>query len=122
MNNILCARTHEYVVNCEEYALIGITDLMISQMEEVNFVEFPDINSYYAKKEVFATIEGNGVATELYMPIGAKVIEINPLLLDSLDTLNSNPLTDGWLVKIEPYNFQADIYDLSDYDEYKKEF
>lgn len=118
---ILCAKTNEYVLECGENALVGITDVILKQLGDVIFVEFPEIDSVYAKKEVFATVEADGAATELYMPVAGKILEINPLLSDNLDALNNEPLADGWLIKIEPLDFQADIYDLSDYSDYIEE-
>lgn len=118
---ILCAKTNEYVLECGENALVGITDVILKQLGDVIFVEFPEIDSVYAKKEVFATVEADGAATELYMPVAGKILEVNPLLSDNLDALNNEPLADGWLIKIEPLDFQADIYDLSDYSDYIEE-
>lgn len=55
------------------------------------------------------------------MPIAGKILEINPLLSENYTALNTEPLSDGWLIKIEPSNFQADIYDLTDYSDYVEE-
>ncbi|MCR5260299.1 MAG: hypothetical protein K6C94_00495 [Candidatus Gastranaerophilales bacterium] len=120
-DGLLCAKTHEFVIDYGDYAVVGLTDILLQKLGDIIFVEFPDTNSVYAKKEVFATVEADGAATELYMPVAGKIIEINPLLNDSLDALNNEPLSDGWLVKIEPLDFQADIYDLSDYNDYVQE-
>lgn len=117
-DGILCAKTNEYVLDCGDYALIGLTDVLLSKLGDVIFVEFPEEGSTYVKKEVFATVEADGAATELYMPVAGKIIEINPLLANSLDALNSEPLSEGWLIKVEPLDYQADIYDLSDYNDY----
>ena len=76
---------------------------------------------FYSKKEVFATIESDGAATELYMPVAGHILEINPALTDSYDALNQEPLSDGWLVKVEPADYQTDIFDLYDYHDYKNE-
>lgn len=119
---ILCAKSHEYVLESDDgCCFVGITDEMVKQLGEIIFVEFPDVNSFYTKKEVFATLEADVAATELYMPVAGKIVEINPLLSDGLDALNSEPLSDGWLVKVEPYDYQKDIFDLSDYNDYKEE-
>lgn len=118
---ILCAKTNEYVLECGENALVGITDVVLKQLGDIIFVEFPEADSVYAKKEVFATVEADGAATELYMPVAGKILEINPLLADNLDALNNEPLSDGWLIKIEPLDFQSDIYDLTEYSDYIEE-
>ncbi len=120
-DGLLCSKTHEYIRECNEYALVGITDVLISKLGDIIFVEFPEINSFYSKKEVFATIESDGLAEELYMPVAGKIIEINPLLYDNFTPLNTEPLSEGWLLKVEPENLQADIYDLIDYDDYKND-
>ncbi|MGN0015624.1 MAG: glycine cleavage system protein H [Candidatus Gastranaerophilaceae bacterium] len=120
-DGILCAESHEYVLDCGKYALVGVTNILLEKMGEIFFVEFPEPNSIYSKKEVFATIEADGAAAELYMPVAGKIIEINPALTENYSALNSNPMTDGWLIKIEPLNFQADIDDLMDYNDYIKE-
>lgn len=118
---ILCAKTNEYVLECGENALVGITDVVLKQLGDIIFVEFPETDSVYEKKEVFATVEADGAATELYMPVAGKILEINPLLADNLDALNNEPLSDGWLIKIEPLDFQSDIYDLTEYSDYIEE-
>ena len=118
---ILCAKTNEYVLECGENALVGITDVVLKQLGDIIFVEFPETDSVYAKKEVFATVEADGAAIELYMPVAGKILEINLLLADNLDALNNEPLSDGWLIKIEPLDFQSDIYDLTEYSDYIEE-
>lgn len=120
-DGLLCSKTNEYVLNCGEYALVGLTDVLLQKLGDIIFIEFPEENSVYSKKEVFATVEADGAATELYMPVAGKIIEINPKLNESFDYINQEPLSDGWLIKIEPLDFQNDIYDLSDYNDYIKE-
>ncbi len=119
---VLCSKSNEYIVDCGDYCLVGMTDKLIEMLGEVIFVEFPEVGSFYEKKEVFATVEADAAASELYMPVAGKIIEINPALNDSLNILNTEPLNNGWLVKIEPQNLQTDIYDLSDYTDYINEF
>ncbi|MBQ2643946.1 glycine cleavage system protein H [bacterium] len=117
-SGILCAKTHEYVLIKDDYAIVGITDELIKQMGEILFIEFPIVDSLYYKKEVFATIEADGLAMELHMPLKGKIIEVNPLIQDSLDLLNKSPLSDGWIVKVEPSKFEWDEYDLIPYEDY----
>ena len=120
-DGLLCAKTHEYILTKEDYVLVGITDIMLDKLGEIIFVEFPEKGSFYSKKEVFATIESDGAATELYMPVAGHIMEINPALTDNYDALNQEPLSDGWLVKVEPADYQTDIFDLYDYNDYKKD-
>lgn len=120
-DGLLCAKTHEYVKYCGDYCLVGLTNCLLDKLGDVIFVEFPEVGSFYTKKEVFATVEADAAATELYMPIAGKIISINPALSESMDCLNKEPLAEGWLIKVEPADFTADTYDLSDYNDYISE-
>lgn len=50
-DGILCASTHEYILDCGEYVLVGITDILLSKLGDVIFVEFPEKGSVYTKKK-----------------------------------------------------------------------
>ena len=45
--NILCAKTHEYVSEQNGLYLIGITDYFINKLGEIVSVEIPDIDSTF---------------------------------------------------------------------------
>ena len=114
---ILCARTHEWVLEENNEALIGLTDWQVSQMGDIVSVELPEINSVYSKNEIFATVEPVRIASELYMPVSAEVIEINEQLINSPDLINED-CYNNWLIKIKPKNFQEDSEGLLEYDDY----
>lgn len=118
---ILCAKSHEYVAECDGVYVVGLTEYAVEQLGDVVFVELPEVGSEFAKGEVFSTVESVKAASEIYMPVGAKVVEINDALVDSPEILNESPLEKGWLVKIECDNFAGDSADLLEYDDYKEE-
>jgi len=39
--------------------------------------------------------------SDLYTPVSGEVVEINPLLAESPEILNTDPYGSGWLVKIK---------------------
>lgn len=118
---ILCAKSHEYVAECDGVYVVGLTEYAVEQLGDVVFVELPEVGSEFAKGEVFSTVESVKAASEIYMPVGAKVVEVNDALVDSPEILNESPLENGWLVKIECDNFASDSADLLEYDDYKEE-
>ena len=81
--NMLCTKTHEYVSEQNGIYEIGITPYAIEQLGDIVFIELPEIDSEFNKNEVFATIESVKAASEIYMPISGKVIEINESIVDS---------------------------------------
>ncbi len=114
---ILCSRTHSWILEVESDAVIGLTDWQTQQLGDIVFVELPEINSQYAKDEVFATIESVRGACELFMPVSGKVIEINEELINSPELINEDCF-ENWLVKIKPNNFQEDSEGLIEYVDY----
>ena len=118
---ILCSKSHEYVICNDKECKIGLTDFAVEQLGDIVFIELPDVDSTYSKGEVFGTVESVKAASELYMPVSGKVTETNERLLDSPEVLNEDSYDIGWLIKIEPEDFQGDSGDLLEYDDYKEE-
>ena len=119
--NMLCTKTHEYVPEKNGKYEIGITDYAIEQLGDIVFVELPEVNSEFSKNEVFATIESVKAASEVYMPISGKVVEINEEIVNSPELLNDETYENKWFIKIESDADQVEFADLLDYSDYKEE-
>lgn len=118
---ILCSNTHEWVLEEDEYCTVGLTDYAVETLGDIVFVELPEIGMEFAKNEVFATIESVKAASEIYMPIGGKIVEINESLINSPETINEDPYEKGWLIKIKSDSIQEDSVGLLEYEDYKEE-
>ena len=118
---ILCSNTHEWVLEEEDKCTIGLTDYAVEQLGDVVFVELPEVGSEFAKNEVFATIESVKAASEIYMSIGGKVVEVNEDLINSPEIINEDPYEKGWLIKIASETVQEDAVGLLEYEDYREE-
>ena len=119
--NMLCTKTHEYILEKNGNYEVGITDYAIEQLGDIVFIELPDEKSEFSKGEVFATIESVKAASEIYMPISGKVTEINEEIVNSPELLNDDTYENKWLIKIESNADQVEFADLLDYSDYKDE-
>lgn len=119
--SILCTKTHEYLLEQDNKYEVGITDYAIEQLGDIVFIELPEVDAEFAKHEVFATIESVKAASEIYMPISGKVVEVNEELVNSPELLNDETYTEKWLIKIESSADQVEFADLLDYSDYKEE-
>ncbi len=119
---ILCSKSHEYVLDNENgtYTL-GLTDYAIEQLGDIVFLELPEVGMEFKKGETFATIESVKAASEIYMPVSGKIIEVNESLVDTPETLNEDVYEKGWLVKIEATGEITEFNDLLEYEDYKEE-
>lgn len=119
---ILCSKSHEYLVEGENCIFtVGLTDYAVEQLGDIVFVELPEVGTVFGKGEVFATVESVKAASEIYMPVGGKIVEINEKITESPEVLNESPYSDGWLVKIENKDANLETGDLLDYADYKEE-
>ena len=118
---MLCTKTHEYILENGDKYDVGITDYAIEQLGDIVFVELPDFGSEFSKNEVFATIESVKAASEIYMPISGKIVEINEEIVNNPELLNDESYADKWLVRIESDADQVEFSDLLDYSDYKEE-
>ena len=119
--SMLCTKTHEYVLEQNNNYEVGITAYAIEQLGDIVFILLPEVGAEFTKNEVFATIESVKAASEIYMPISGKVIEINEAIVDSPELLNDESYSDKWLVKIESSADQVEFADLLDYSDYIEE-
>jgi len=118
---ILCSKTHEYVLEKDGTYIIGLTDYAIEQLGDIVFLELPEAGAEFVKGEVFATIESVKAASEIYMPISGKIVEINDAVVDNPEILNESPYEKGWLIRVESETAVLESADLLDYEDYKEE-
>lgn len=119
---ILCSKSHEYLLeNADGIYTVGLTDYAVEQLGDIVFIELPEIGTNFSKGEVFATVESVKAASEIYMPVSGKITEVNEKLVETPEILNESPFEDGWLIKVEAADAQADSGDLLEYEDYKEE-
>ena len=100
---------HEWVKIEDNIATIGITDFAQGELGDIVYLEIDSLDSEVALNEVFGTVEAVKTVSDLFMPVGGKVIEMNSNLEDKPELINEDPYGEGWIIKI-------DISDLSEVD------
>ena len=100
-DNVLYSKTHEWLRLEGDEAYVGITDFAQSELGDIVFLEIETVGETLAKDEVFGTIEAVKTVSDLLMPVGGTVLEVNPTLEDNPALVNTDPYGEGWLVKIQ---------------------
>ena len=91
---------HEWLSLDGDVGTIGVTDYAQSQLGDIVFVELPQVGDVLEKGQSFGTIEAVKTVEELYTPIAGEVLEINDTLEDDAEQVNSDPYSDGWMIKV----------------------
>ena len=80
-NNLKYTKDHEWLDPQNEDSFnVGITDHAQDSLGDVTFVELPEIGSKFSERDVFGVVESVKAASDLYMPVGGEVLEINEKL------------------------------------------
>lgn len=91
---------HEWVVVEDAIATIGITDFAQHQLGDIVFVDLPAEGDEFEAGDTFGEVESVKSVSELITPVSGRVIEVNPELDGSPETVNSDPHGDGWMMKV----------------------
>ena len=93
--------SHEWVrVEPDGSVTIGISDHAQDLLGDIVFVELPDIGQSIDAETDAAIVESVKAASDVYSPISGEVIEINSILEDQPEIINTSPYEDGWMIKI----------------------
>jgi glycine cleavage system H protein len=114
------ARSDEWLRLEGNSGTIGISDYAQDQLNDIVFVELPDVGATLAKGAVFGTVESVKAASDLYMPVSGTVTEVNTALQDEPEIINGDPFGRGWIVKISVTDASgaADLMDADAYAAY----
>ena len=116
-------KDHEWVRTKGDQATVGITDHAQHQLGDVVYVELPKVGDKFEASEPFGSVESVKAVSEVYMPLGGEVIEVNETLNESPEQVNEDPYGDGWMIRIKIDNpAQVDALLTSiEYEDYIKE-
>ncbi len=102
-----------------DIATIGISDFAQDQLNDIVYVEFPSVGETFKQGDSFGVVESVKAASDVYMPIGGTITEVNSALEDEPELINSDPYGKAWLVKFKITN-AAEAASLMDADTYIK--
>lgn len=116
-DDVRYAEDHEWARREGDTIRIGINDYAQDQLGDIVFVELPEVDETLKQGEEFGTVESVKAVSELYMPVGGKVLSVNADLEGSPELVNTSPYDDGWMIEIDPAN-PDELDSLMDIDAY----
>ena len=118
LDDLLYTDEHEWVKIDGNLATIGITDFAQGELGDIVFIEYPELNLSFNKGESIGTIEAVKTVADIYMPLSGMIIELNEVLNDNPDIVNSNPFDEGWMLKLQISNMDENL-NLMNAEKYK---
>ena len=92
---------HEWIKVEDNIATIGITNYAQSELGDIVFIDVDSDLEEIISGETFGSIEAVKTVSDLYAPISGKVTEVNPVLENEPELVNTDPFGEGWLIKVE---------------------
>ena len=113
---------HEWVRLDGDVATVGISQHAADALGDVVFVETPEAGKTVSQGDSFAVVESVKAASDVYAPVSGEVVEGNAALASAPETVNADPLGDGWFARIKVSDAsQLDaLMDQAAYDDYLK--
>lgn len=117
--NVKYTSEHEWIRLENDEAIIGITDYAQDQLGDIVFVDVTAEGETLEQGEVFGTIEVVKTVSDLFLPIGGEIVEVNPELKEHPELVNKDPYGEGWIIRIKPTD-ASQMDELLDAEAYKK--
>jgi glycine cleavage system H protein len=111
--------SHEWARQDDELFVCGISDYAQDSLSDVVYVELPAVGDTFQKGDIFGVVESVKAASDLYMPMGGEIVEINSALEDAPEVINEDPFGEGWMIKFKPSD-PGEWDKLLDVDAYKE--
>lgn len=94
-------KEHEWVRIEGDIAVVGITEFAQSELGDIVFVEIETQGDNLGSGETFGTVEAVKTVSDLYMPLGGEITEVNSDLQTNPEFINEDPYQKGWMIKIK---------------------
>ena len=112
-------KDHEWVQIEGEVATVGVTDVAQGELGDVVFVEIETEGEELSKGELFGTVEAVKTVSDLFMPVGGEVTEVNEALADEPELVNKDPYGAGWMIKIK-FADSSELENMMSAEDYQK--
>lgn len=91
-------KDHEWAKVEGNRARVGITDHAQTELTDVVYVELPPPGKIVKAGEPLGVVESVKAVSEIFAPVGGKVVEANRSLEEHPETVNKDPYGEGWIV------------------------
>ncbi|MFA5971231.1 MAG: glycine cleavage system protein GcvH [Lentimicrobiaceae bacterium] len=98
--NLYYTNDHEWIKVEGNTGVVGITDFAQHQLGDIVFVDVASVGETLSEGETFGTIEAVKTVSDLFIPVGAEIIEFNDALNNEPELINKDPYGAGWIVKV----------------------
>ena len=113
--------THEWLYVEGNIVTIGVTEIVTRKLGSIVYLDLPEIDDEILTIVPFGEIESVDDTYDVNCPVEGETTEVNEILMNKLDILDTDPYKKGWLLKLFADDV-APIADLMSKEEYERKF
>src|SRR6185437_2945555 len=95
------------------------SDFAQRELGDIVYVDINTKGKALSAESIFGTVEAVKTVSDLFLPVAGTITEINPILENEPEKVNTDPYGDGWMVKMKVDNTE-DVNNLMDVEAYQK--
>lgn len=114
---LMYSKSHEWIKEEGNEVVIGITDYAQSELGDLVFVNLPEEGDEVTLGESFGDVESVKAVSDIFSPVTGIVSAINEDILDSPETINSNPY-DAWFIKVKNVTDKEELLTAEEYEQF----
>jgi glycine cleavage system H protein len=65
------------------------------------FFDPPSVGAQVKQNEPYTEVESVKAVSDVFAPLSGEIVEVNEALADRPETVNEDPYSEGWLVKVK---------------------
>lgn len=113
------SKEHEWIKIDGDKAYVGITDFAQNALGDIVFIELPEVDAEFSSGDEFGVVESVKAASDIYIPISGKILEVNKTLEDNPAAVNDDAYK-SWIaiVKMSDKSQIADLLNSKDYENF----
>jgi glycine cleavage system H protein len=95
-------KEHEWARRTGNTVVVGVTAHAQEALGDVVYVDLPKVGAALTAGSSFGTVESTKAVSELFAPIGGKVVKVNEALASEPQLINQDPYGKGWICEVQP--------------------
>jgi glycine cleavage system H protein len=103
-DNLRYTRTHEWVRQEGDSAVMGITDHAQHELGDIVYLDLPLVGKAITAQGELGAVESVKAASDLYSPVSGTVTAVNDQAVKDSSIVNKDPYGEGWMIKIKLAN------------------
>ena len=98
---------------------IGISDYAQQKQGSIVYADLPEEGDTITSGDAFGSIESSKAVSDLIAPVSGTIVAVNEEVLDDPSILNDSCYDSGWILSVEPDDYEADKANLMNADGYR---